>query len=159
VNKFEALKQFQSWPPDWQQLCAEYWIETGEDRPAVSATASNLSQVWCHADQVELAKKLLEPVATLAHESVSARLAQELPKAAAKVAKRPARDGMRYSRDEVSEVDSHLSEGRSCYETAKIMDRKHPNQRTKHAWKQLADRIRGLGFKVMMDRAVDVEFK
>jgi hypothetical protein len=78
---------------------------------------------------------------------------------AAKVAKRPARDGMRYSRDEVSEVDSHLSEGRSCYETAKIMDRKHPNQRTKHAWKQLADRIRSMGFVAMMDRAVDVEFK
>jgi hypothetical protein len=63
MNKFEALKIFQGWPPEWQRLCAEYWIETGEDRPAVSATASNLSQVWCHADQVELAKKLLEPVA------------------------------------------------------------------------------------------------
>jgi hypothetical protein len=83
MNKFEALKMFQGWPPEWQRLCAEYWIETGEDRPAVSATASNLSQVWCHADQVELAKKLLEPVATLAHESVSTRLAQDK---AAKVA-------------------------------------------------------------------------
>ena len=83
MNKFEALKQFMAWSPEWQRLCAEYWIETGEDRPAVSATASNLSQVWCHADQVELAKKLLEPVATLAHESVSTRLAQDK---AAKVA-------------------------------------------------------------------------
>jgi hypothetical protein len=35
MNKFEALKQFQGWPPEWQRLCAEYWIETGEDRPAV----------------------------------------------------------------------------------------------------------------------------
>jgi hypothetical protein len=35
MNKFEALKQFQEWPPEWQRLCAEYWIETGEDRPAV----------------------------------------------------------------------------------------------------------------------------
>jgi hypothetical protein len=35
VNKFEALKQFQAWPPEWQRLCAECWIETGEDRPAV----------------------------------------------------------------------------------------------------------------------------
>jgi hypothetical protein len=86
VNKFDALAQFQGWPPEWQRLCAEYWIETGEDRPAVSATASNLSQVWCHADQVELAKKLLEPVATLAHESVSTRLAQDK---AAKVAAVP----------------------------------------------------------------------
>ena len=80
MNKFEALKQFMGWPPEHQRLCAEYWIETGEDRPAVSATASNLSQVWCRADQVALTKDLLEPVATLAHESVSARLAQ--PKAA-----------------------------------------------------------------------------
>jgi len=86
VNKFEALKQFQGWPPEWQRLCAEYWIETGEDRPAVSASVSNLAQAWCHADQVGLAKKLLEPVATLAHESVAARLAQDQPKAAAKVA-------------------------------------------------------------------------
>jgi hypothetical protein len=35
MNKFEALKQFQAWPPEHQRLCAEYWIETGEDRPAV----------------------------------------------------------------------------------------------------------------------------
>jgi hypothetical protein len=86
VNKFDALKMFQGWPPEWQRLCAEYWIETGEDRPAVAATVSNVAQVWCHADQVALAKKLLEPVATLAHESVSARVAKEQPKAAAKVA-------------------------------------------------------------------------
>jgi hypothetical protein len=85
MNKFEALAQFQSWPPEWQRLCAEYWIETGEveDRPAVASAVSNVAQVWCHADQVELAKKLLEPVATLAHESVSARLVQDK---AAKVA-------------------------------------------------------------------------
>jgi len=37
MNKFEALKQFQAWPPEWQRLCAEYWIETGEDRPAVQS--------------------------------------------------------------------------------------------------------------------------
>jgi hypothetical protein len=35
MNKFDALKMFQGWPPEWQRLCAEYWIETGEDRPAV----------------------------------------------------------------------------------------------------------------------------
>jgi len=33
VNKFEALKQFQAWPPEWQRLCAECWIETGEVEP------------------------------------------------------------------------------------------------------------------------------
>jgi hypothetical protein len=35
MNKFEALKMFQGWPPEWQRLCAECFIETGEDRPAV----------------------------------------------------------------------------------------------------------------------------
>jgi hypothetical protein len=37
MNKFDALETFQGWPPEWQRLCAEYWIETseGEDRPAV----------------------------------------------------------------------------------------------------------------------------
>ena len=33
MSKFEALSQFQSWPPEWQRLCAEYWIETGEVEP------------------------------------------------------------------------------------------------------------------------------
>jgi len=37
MNKFKALSQFQSWPPEWQRLCAEYWIETGEDQPAVAS--------------------------------------------------------------------------------------------------------------------------
>jgi hypothetical protein len=35
VNKFEALKQFQGWPAEWQRLCAEYWIETSEYEPAM----------------------------------------------------------------------------------------------------------------------------
>lgn len=34
MNKFKALSQFQSWPPEWQRLCAECWIETGKDQPA-----------------------------------------------------------------------------------------------------------------------------
>jgi hypothetical protein len=33
MNKFEALKIFQAWPPEWQRLCAECWIETGEVDP------------------------------------------------------------------------------------------------------------------------------
>jgi len=156
VNKFEALKQFQAWPPEWQRLCAEYWIETGEDRPAVSATASNLSQVWCHADQVELAKKLLEPVATLAHESVSTRLAQDK---AAKVAAKPARNNMRYTRNELIEVDSHVSERRGPKEVARIMDRRYPRQRTIYAWEKMATRISKVGLQAMLDRAIDVEFK
>ena len=156
MNKFDALKMFQGWPPEWQRLCAEYWIETGEDRPAVSATASNLSQVWCHADQVELAKKLLEPVATLAHESVSTRLAQDK---AAKVAAKPARNNMRYTRNELIEVDSHVSERRGPKEVARIMDRRYPRQRTIYAWEKMATRISKVGLQAMLDRAIDVEFK
>ena len=34
MNKFDALYLFAAWPPEHQRLCAEYWIETGEDRPA-----------------------------------------------------------------------------------------------------------------------------
>ena len=52
MNKFEALAQFQSWSPEWQRLCAEYWIETGEDRPAV--------QVWTTADRIQTAGELVQ---------------------------------------------------------------------------------------------------
>ncbi len=42
MNKFEALKTFMAWPPEWQRLCAEYWIETGEIETAqVSRTFSD----------------------------------------------------------------------------------------------------------------------
>ncbi len=30
MNKFDALKQFQSWPREWQELCGEYWAECEE---------------------------------------------------------------------------------------------------------------------------------
>jgi hypothetical protein len=156
MNKFEALKQFQAWPPEHQRLCAEYWIETGEDRPAVSPAVSNVAQVLWHADQIEAAKKILEPVATLAHESVSSRLAQ--PKAA-KVAAVPARNNMRYTRNELIEVDSHASEGRGPAEVARIMDRKYPNQRTLGAWSMMVDRLKKKGLRAMLERAIDVEFK
>ena len=37
-NKFEALTAFQSWPEDWQRLCAEYWAEN--DRPKAKPIAT-----------------------------------------------------------------------------------------------------------------------
>ena len=43
MNKFEALRQFQSWPTEWQRLCAEYWIETGET--AVESTQRDPTKV------------------------------------------------------------------------------------------------------------------
>ena len=57
MNKFEALKQFQAWPPEWQRLCAECWIETGEDRPA--------AQVWTTADKIQTAGELVQRGVTL----------------------------------------------------------------------------------------------
>lgn len=38
-NKFEALTAFQSWPEDWQRLCAEYWTEN--DKPNDSHQAEH----------------------------------------------------------------------------------------------------------------------
>jgi hypothetical protein len=52
MNKFKALEMFQGWPPEWQRLCAECWIETGEDRPAV--------QVWTTADKIQTAGDLVQ---------------------------------------------------------------------------------------------------
>jgi hypothetical protein len=144
VNKFDALKIFQGWPPEWQRLCAEYWIETGEgeDRPAV--------QVWTTADMIKTAGELVQ-------RGVAMPSCQ--PKAAAKVAAVPARNFMRYTRDELTEVDSHVSEGRGPSEIARIMDKKYPRQRTIDAWEKMANRIKKVGLQAMLDRAVDVEFK
>lgn len=41
-NKFEALTAFQSWPKDWQQLCAEFWME-GEEPQEVRFDARQLA--------------------------------------------------------------------------------------------------------------------
>ncbi len=38
MNKFDALKQFQSWPREWQELCGEYWAECEESFTLPSPT-------------------------------------------------------------------------------------------------------------------------
>jgi hypothetical protein len=133
MNKFEALKTFQSWPPEWQRLCAECWIETGEVEP---------TQVSTFGERLSVSSIPFDP-----------------PKAAAKVAAVPARNNMRYTRNELIEVDSHASEGRGPAEVARIMDRKYPNQRTLGAWSMMVDRIKTKGLEAMLERAIDVEFK
>ena len=126
MNKFDALKQFQSWPEDWQELCAEYWAEC--DYPLVLPSAGDATQ-----DQ---------------------------PKAAPKVAvQHPSRNGMRYTRDELTEVDSHLVEGRGPSEVASIMNRKYPRQRTLDAWEKMANRIKKSGLQTMLDKAWGWEVK
>jgi len=146
MNKLEALKQFQGWPPEWQRLCAECWIETGEVDPKFvlafpKQTAGDLVQrgVSMPSDQ---------PKTVLTY-----------PREAAKVAASPARNNMRYTRNELIEVDSHVSERRGPKEVARIMDRKYPRQRTIYAWEKMATRISKIGLQAMLERALDVEFK
>ena len=178
MNKFEALKQFQAWPPEWQRLCTEYWIETGEgeDRPSVASPVPgepfpyghpvSRQVIQCNADAFPFDQSKT-PKAAAIPSDIEARFRNgepvsipfDRPKAAAKVAAKPARNFMRYTRDELTEVDSHVSEGRGPSEIARIMDKKYPRQRTLGAWSMMADRIKKFGFLHMMDRAVDVEFK
>jgi len=118
MNKFDALKQFQSWPREWQELCGEYWAECEESFTVPSPTA----------------------------------------KVAVKVAiQHPSRNGMRYTRDELTEVDSHLVEGRGPSEVASIMNRRYPRQRTLDAWEKMANRIKKAGLKEMLNKAVEQE--
>ena len=44
-NKFEALKAFQSWPREWQELCAEYWASDDEPKASVWTTSDKLATV------------------------------------------------------------------------------------------------------------------
>jgi hypothetical protein len=103
MNKFEALKQFQAWPPEWQRLCAECWIETGEDRPAV--------QVWTTADKIQTAGELVQRGVSMPFDQ---------PKAAAKMAAKVAaarepRTRTEYTLQELDYMDSliHLKIGPS----------------------------------------------
>jgi hypothetical protein len=57
-SKFEALKQFQSWPREWQELCAEYWAEC--DYPLVLPSESDLFPF----DQPKAAPKVAVKVAS-----------------------------------------------------------------------------------------------
>jgi hypothetical protein len=94
MNKFEALKQFQAWPPEWQRLCAEYWIETGEVEP---------TKVSTFGERLESAKKL------------TVSLSQEQPKAAKVAAAREPRTRTEYTLQELDYMDSliHLKIGPS----------------------------------------------
>ena len=140
MNKFEALKQFQSWPPEWQRLCAEYWIETGEIEPTQAPRT--------FGDKIQAAGEWVQrdPIP----------MPSDQPKAA-KAAAKPARNFMRYTRDEISEVDAHLSEGRGPTEISVMMVRKHPNKRTREAWRKMAQWVRKHGFLVSMNQAVEAE--
>jgi hypothetical protein len=162
VNKFEALYLFAAWPPEHQRLCAEYWIETGEDRPSkpsdIEARLRNGEAVFFPFDRPS------EPITVQAIDEPYPREYQPktvltYPREAAKVAAKPARNFMRYTRDEISEVDAHLSEGRGPTEISVMMVRKHPNKRTREAWRKMAQWVRKHGFLVSMNQAVEAEAK
>ena len=51
-NKFEALTTFQSWPKEWQRLCAEFW--------AASDMGEQVT-VWTTSDKLEAAGQLMQP--------------------------------------------------------------------------------------------------
>ena len=50
-NKFEALKAFMNWPREWQELCAEFFVqvETGEpaNKPQPQRAAKAVSMQGC----------------------------------------------------------------------------------------------------------------
>jgi hypothetical protein len=69
MNKFDALKMFQGWPPEWQRLCAEYWAETDEGSDmrlaADRETLKKVEAVWTTADKIQTAGELVQRGVTL----------------------------------------------------------------------------------------------
>ena len=114
MNKFDALKIFQGWPPEWQRLCAEYWIETGEDRPAVELPRCD------------------DPIPMPSYQ----------PKAAAKVAAKASvgftHSGYPVQLWEKDAIDGMIHQQLNDTAIAKAMELGWPFRRTKRAWEQLA---------------------
>jgi hypothetical protein len=69
MNKFEALAQFQGWPPEWQRLCAEYWAETDEGSDmrlaADRETLRKVETAWTTADKIQTVGELVQRGAAL----------------------------------------------------------------------------------------------
>jgi hypothetical protein len=114
MNKFDALKMFQSWPTEWQRLCAEYWIETGEDRPSVELPMYD------------------DPIPRPSYQ----------PKAAAKVAAKASvgftHSGYPVQLWEKDAIDGMIHQQLNDTAIAKAMELGWPFRRTKRAWEQLA---------------------
>jgi hypothetical protein len=115
VNKFEALKMFQGWPPEWQRLCAEYWIETGEvETMQVSTFGERLSVSPVPFDQPKAAKVAAKASIGYTHSGYPVQLWEK-----------DAIDGM---------IHQQLNDTA----IAKAMELGWPFRRTKRAWEQLA---------------------
>ena len=115
MNKFEALKMFQGWPPEWQRLCAEYWIETGEvETMQVSTFGERLSVSPVPFDQPKAAKVAAKASIGYTHSGYPVQLWEK-----------DAIDGM---------IHQQLNDTA----IAKAMELGWPFRRTKRAWEQLA---------------------
>jgi hypothetical protein len=125
MNKFDALKMFQAWPPEWQRLCAEYWIETGEDRPAV--------QVWTTADKIQTAGELVQrdPIPRPSYQPKAAKVA-------AKASVGYTHSGYPVQLWEKDAIDGMIHQQLNDTAIAKAMELGWPFRRTKRAWEQLA---------------------
>jgi hypothetical protein len=131
MNKFDALKMFQGWPPEWQRLCAECYIETGEDRP---------TQVWTTADKVQAAGELVQRGVALPMPGDPWPFDQ--PKAAAKAAAKASvgytHSGYPVQLWEKDAIDGMIHQQLNDTAIAKAMELGWPFRRTKRAWEQLA---------------------
>ena len=134
-NKFEALKAFIDWPADWQRLCLLVFAE-GYNEPE----AGQLMQPEPVRDCIDQGEMKLEPM--------------PIRRAAAK---RPVLHFMRYTRDELGEIDFYLSNGGRPLDTARRMDKKHPGQRTVEAWEKMVHRVKKHGLEKMLENAIDME--
>jgi hypothetical protein len=115
VNKFDALKMFQGWPPEWQRLCAECWIETGEvESTKVSTFGERLSASPIPIDQPKAAKVAAKASVGYTHSGYPVQLWEK-----------DAIDGM---------IHQQLNDTA----IAKAMELGWPFRRTKRAWEQLA---------------------
>ena len=134
-NKFEALKAFIDWPADWQRLCLLVFAE-GYNEPE----AGQLTQAEPVRDCIDQGEMKLEPM--------------PVRRAAAK---RPVLHFMRYTRDELVEIDVYLCSGVRPLEVARRMDKKHPGQRTVEAWEKMVHRVKKHGLEKMLENAIDME--
>ena len=140
-NKFEALKAFMSWPREWQELCAEFWAESDTTFEArLDAKQSEANPVGLVLPAIGDPWPYDEPM--------------PVRRAAAK---RPVLHFMRYTRDELGEIDFYLSNGGRPLDTARRMDKKHPGQRTVEAWEKMVHRVKKHGLEKMLENAIDME--
>ena len=157
-NKFEALKAFQSWPREWQELCAEFWASDDEpDQQRFTAINLEVAKIpttirnpFDCIDQGEMKLGALP--------AIGDPFPYDAPMPVRRATtKRPVLHFMRYTRDELGEIDFYLSNGGRPLETARLMDKKHPKQRTVEAWEKMVHRVKKHGLEKMLENAIDME--